>query len=378
MQLDFSKVRIFSIKTEKFFLYYPFLFLALIPFELLFSDAATMASTDQFLRRLLVNVLFLDSTHVFLTYFVLMRLPELKTWAQDKKSLSSSWFYIRLILIFGILLFYFNYSWPEKDVPWELEIVTMIIAFMPIQHSMYQIRGLSLAYNAGVRSGLYSQTSSTEAIRPSLEKIKLSEVWEKAAFILFFAGIIGRRILQKRDNFITSSLTPENLTLAQWVMYALILAAGFAFVRSLLILGTREVGWSGKLIHFSRLIAYPLMSVSFIAANLISIFHGIDYYLVVKKMVNASQTTESERKLNLRVVNFTLIASGLLFTALSYWRYIYQNEPVIPSTLLFLNGFVAAISYLHYYLDRIIFRMRDPDARKIIAPLITAVPSVRS
>jgi hypothetical protein len=378
MQLDFSKVRIFSIKTEKFFLYYPFLFLALIPFELLFSDAATMASTDQFLRRLLVNVLFLDSTHVFLTYFVLMRLPELKTWAQDKKSLSSSWFYIRLILIFGILLFYFNYSWPEKDVPWELEIVTMIIAFMPIQHSMYQIRGLSLAYNAGVRSGLYSQTSSIEAIRPSLEKIKLSEVWEKAAFILFFAGIIGKRILQKRDNFITSSLTPENLTLAQWAMYALILAAGFAFVRSLLILGTREVGWSGKLIHFSRLIAYPLMSVSFIAANLISIFHGIDYYLVVKKMVNASQTTESERKLNLRVVNFTLIASGLLFTALSYWRYIYQNEPVIPSTLLFLNGFVAAISYLHYYLDRIIFRMRDPDARKIIAPLITAVPSVRS
>jgi len=379
MQFNFQNVRIFEPKTEQLFLLYPLLFLALVPFELIFSDAAALIGTNEFLRRVLVNVLFLDSTHVFLTFFVLMRLPEFKTWSRDKDSKTAAWFYIRLLLIFFILLFYFNYPWPEKNGPWELELITMIIAFMPIQHSMYQIRGLSLAYNAGARSELFETAKDPTEVSHSLNRMKTSERWEKAAFILFFIGIIGKRVIRKQDNFISRGLNTTELWMLELIFYGFVLAAGLAFLKSLWDLGKPgSIGLTGKFIHLSRLIAYPLMSVSLIAANLISIFHGIDYYLVIRKMVKASKTSEEERKINLKVINLTLLITGILFTVLTYWRFVTFGEPVLPVTLLFLNGLVGAISYLHYYLDRIIFRMRDPEARRLIAPLILPATSARS
>lgn len=374
MRLDFSKVRLFSKKTEKIFLFYPLFFLALVPMELIFFNS-TIGGTDKFIRRMLTNVLFLDATHVLLTYVVLLRIPELKTWTKDKTSLTSTWFYIRLVLIFGILLTYFNYSWPENNVPWEFEVVTFIIAFMPFQHSLYQVRGLSLAYNSGVRTDLYKNQKDEAALHASLEKLKLSERWEKTAFALFFFGIVGMRIINKPDNFFTKTVFSANLSLSNWVFSAVLFAAIFSFLRSLYLLGFANLKWSGKSIHLSRLIAYPLVSVSLVAADLVSIFHGVDYYLVTRKMISTSNSTSQERATNLLIINTTLVISGLLFIALSYWRYAYQSETIIPNSLLFLNGFVAAISYLHYYLDRIIFRMRDADSRRIVAPLIAATSS---
>ena len=66
-----------------------------------------------------------------------------------------------------------------------------------------------------------------------------------------------------------------------------------------------------------------------------------------------------------------LVAFGLIYSALRIWLYSFgPDSEDIPIPLVILATTITSLNFLHYYLDRILFRMRDSTTRENIAPLI--------
>ena len=122
-----------------------------------------------------------------------------------------------------------------------------------------------------------------------------------------------------------------------------------------------------KVIFLPRLLVYPLLPISIFAATALGAIHGMEYFFVSKRFLSSEKVFSYRKFYSLGAILFifmtilTLIyhRSGLLAVL-----NVQLPEPYSKAIWICLG----ALSFLHYWLDGQIFKMKDPLVRRYIAP----------
>jgi len=128
-----------------------------------------------------------------------------------------------------------------------------------------------------------------------------------------------------------------------------------------------------SLLFLVRLALYPLAMFSFIGSIGIGAVHGYEYYKISQKLI---PTTNSKNK----NTSYFLLISGSVFLIFVFVNALSSPYSGLIAILqipeLILNSkyyniswmIILAISYLHYYIDRQLFSISDPDVQRFVLP----------
>lgn len=131
-----------------------------------------------------------------------------------------------------------------------------------------------------------------------------------------------------------------------------------------------------KLIFLSRLFLFPLSFFSIIAAVGYRAIHGVEYIFVYRKLF-ANSRGEAPNALwlgGLSVLLFVFTSFVALFSmnkADGLGMYFAVGDQ-LPVWFRLVCAVATTRSYMHFYLDRIMFRMRDQAVSQWIRPLLSA------
>jgi hypothetical protein len=128
-----------------------------------------------------------------------------------------------------------------------------------------------------------------------------------------------------------------------------------------------------------RLLYVPLGSFSFVAGLVYRILHGTEYIFIYRRMARVSQLRNeltSPWILPGALLIFTM--AGFMWTfsldaGQGFHWYLSLNNN-LPLWFKLLACVTLTRLYMHYYLDRVVFRMRDPDSARYFGPLLTLSP----
>jgi hypothetical protein len=119
-----------------------------------------------------------------------------------------------------------------------------------------------------------------------------------------------------------------------------------------------------KALFLTRIWFYPLIFYSNWAIFAAAANHGIEYFFTAKKMLDESEIDKPKKK---RLIS-TAIGVCVLWMAATAPHYsaIYGLQNIQKqgsfAVVLFFELFVA-MEFTHYWMDRVLYRMRDPSAR---------------
>jgi hypothetical protein len=356
-----EKISLFEPRTEKIFLFLPLVFMALIPFEFLFfKDIESFK--DGLLSEIVLNTVFLNVTHVALTYIMLFSFPEMRRWIARRSAGGSFRFWLKNTLIFSGFFLFFLIPYLHTSKDWVFLIFILVTGQAPFHHAIYQVRGLSACYSQAIAA-----TGLSEAER---QRLRASEFMEKYFFHLFFGVSLILRLYfstQQVPDFFNRSFALINFNLLQIFCLS---SLGLLFVFLIYILRNMpKSAQSNKGLYLLRLLAFPLGQFSALAAWASVLIHGTEYLCLFLKMTGKS--TSANKKTIVRLAVAVLVLFGLIYASLRVWLYsLGPDRSDVPLFLALLSTAITALTFLHYYLDRILFRMRDPLTRENIAPLV--------
>lgn len=117
-----------------------------------------------------------------------------------------------------------------------------------------------------------------------------------------------------------------------------------------------------KLFFLSRLLIYPFVGFVPFANLMTSICHGTEYIIPVRNVIRNSEKPQR--------LSFYLAVTVLVWGIIAIPRYqsSYIFLGIIESRYLFT--LFSVVDLLHYWLDRMAFRMRNPLNRALIAPML--------
>jgi hypothetical protein len=302
---------------------------------------------------------FLNVGHTVLSFFILTLMPEGRAWfmglpGSRRRNKLIKWSAILLVLLW---FFWVGERWLNGHF-FRFQI-TLIIAFVlafiaNYQHTLWQIRGISSAYNRLIEN----------LSNPSAENKARIRRFEKRERLLFYGLLACTAIglaerLSRRVNFV--SLT--------FVICLLLFTA--IMVNSLLF---PESGRTTKSFYLIRLIFFPLAIFSPIFALGVPFFHGVEYTFLFRHMWRKSRIPNSRRATYTWQIILPLVAfaSFLTIARTNGGLAPYVGDAISGSKpwMFKIAGVSLAFNYFHFYFDREIFRMRDQEVREHIGPLI--------
>ncbi len=367
-----SKIRFLKSRDEWFVLAVPWLGIILSLGFWLLNDFGLNLKIEAS-TVLLTTLIFADSFHVVFTFVLLATVPELKQWAQKSESKAKTgwlkglgpWGQALLIglVLAGLLLI-------MKGLPISASLKGMATIWLffelfgPAQHTVAQMRGISLCYNSSLRRKI-KFTDDDNIVARQVERI------ERFLFNFLFAGEVLFWIpkIFLKDNFEIPGIDSiQNL------------GALFIVCSSLGILwnGRRypHQDKSNKFSFLVRVLLFPLKMVNMVGSLFIRAAHGTEYLAIYRRMVNGSKMEVAKKK------KIFLIS---IFVSLCYLvPYLTGWVIQIPETMSWtisdrlmvtalLGTFV--IRFTHYYLDSVMFKMSDPNTRFTMAPLLLEDPN---
>lgn len=253
--------------------------------------------------------------------------------------LDQNWFYqFGAFFLFLVLLAGF------KDAAFCRQFFLIVNTAIPIHHAISQTRGLSLAYN----------TALTKPHPPSIlqtQRLKANERRERLAFQFFIPAAMT-------TTFLLFVSTPILCTVFGSLM-------GAAALAILINVATFPLpGKLRKLGFLFRLALWPLTPFSMMARVGTMAVHGIEYGCVTRKMMTTSQGS----------ANLWIVAGLTVLIAVgAFYRDVFMSgisENTGFSALNVLAALSTAVSFSHYYLDRMMFRMRNPINRSYCGALL--------
>lgn len=355
-----NSISLFPENAERLFLFFPLIFLLLIPFEnyllsVLFNT--TINTTRDYVLIAIVRVLFLNAAHVFVTYFQIEMLPEFKTWVQDRYPGGYTEYRLKMLLFFLIsCAFLYSPLYSQSYIGLFALAVTEILS---AHHGFMQVRGLSTSYNFK----MFDYVKSTEL----QNKIRNIDNLEKNIIYILCSAHVLRMFLSylKLEKMISRELF-SLFNMAYWVV---IIGVVLSFIYTSY--STQKICKTNKPVYLLRLLSFPFSAFSVLANLAMISYHAIEYYFIVFKMNNNStQNIEQKSKFKNIIVIMTL---GVCFFSAftSYGVFIYTDKTSFQYYLFeFCKTVLLATGIVHFYLDRIIYRMRDNSSRKNIAPLL--------
>jgi hypothetical protein len=298
-----------------------------------------------------LGILFFNGLHVMSTFVNCAIIPEYRTVFKNRFKPAH---FLPIVFLIGIIFFINNHHLTENSTFYFLFAHFIILA--PLWHALRQTQGLSLLYNQN-----YLLRSTPEARERHVENQTLSTRLEKSAvfiFILaFYSAGLRHLSLPFRFNLDDESLFYVSVTFAAIGVF--ILLASIALLKRAEIIGP-------KLIFHTRTFARLLFPFTGLTAFVGQAVHGSEYLLMQLHI---------ERNLARKVVVAIWAISIPLFTL----KFGCDSPQMTLAQLGFkhrafwipkLATLGVTFTYVHYYMDSVIFKMSDPLCKQEIGALL--------
>lgn len=354
-----STIRVFSRPDEFLNLVLPVLFLSLILGEVAFGYSL-ISDLDKVQTEFIKNVIFLNLIHNAFSFVVILNFPEIQTWNEGRRRnnqisvrrLLLATFVLFLIFFWLLRVFYAPDGSGKLKYPF---LIAFGLAIAPTFHTLWQIRGISKTYSAQAKAILNESWHRFDRQETWLFRILLV----LSSIQLFFNWHIGNEWLP--------FISDPNWVLIRKILLIATLATA-ALLPTIAICRGPKI-FLNKAVFLLRILVLPLMSISPTAVLAFGSLHGVEYGFVFKKMYGNSKISKGHKGLVIQSLIITVIAVLFFY----FWRTLFNTNTVLehPTAFHLLAAVSVSLTYTHYAIDGLIFRMRDENTRKEISPLLT-------
>lgn len=322
----------------------------LYPIPLLIALAATLF-LDPRARNyeavdLVSEILFLGTIHNYLSLGVFL-LPGASNWRKSRQEAGRSSI-LRNSIAIGLILFLF-FMWRGltrgTDFPLRHQIISItdgLISLFAFHHTLWQVKGISLVMN-------HADENSGRIKQPNLSAI--------------FLTLLGLMAIRPVISTILAIMpSPEFASSIRSVsMYSS--GAMVLVVLYLILQNVRADNYLHALYH-SRLFAWALVPISKYGFPVALAIHGIEYLFVTLQLYSQQSTG-----FILRMLIGLLCVGGLM--RYFVWEYNQTTAQTTPSLwLMILQSLAFTVGLVHYYWDRILFAMKNPETREFTGRLL--------
>lgn len=350
---------LFSPTFEQINLILPLVFILITAIDL--NQNWTWTAQHKLVANFVSSSFFLNNIHAYFTFAFLFFIPEFRHWL-DLSTTARRLFWLTPCFVLMAVCAMFCFVFWTKIPPALSKSIVLISILIPVHHGVQQTRGLSLLYN---KKALRPDPPST-----TVAQLNLADRWERrffTAFLLFYCLYLTDRVLGFSQGFSAGQLlsfTSTSLFFSYSTCIAILIYKAFKF--------RAHYGFN-KAIFLLRLILFALVPFSFFATFALAAIHGIEYLGVFNLVSQNSQITANQRRrFNWGTLAITLIGLLLLLPRprdgiISLFVRPYNQ---VSPWLQFLAALSLGFTYLHYYFDRIIFKMSREESRQAILPLV--------
>lgn len=291
----------------------------------------------------LPNIVFINFLHVFMTYSMYLHLPELKRFRTELREQRGENLDLRLILLFlGFMVFLMGYMYAASlwEHEWQRAAMLLLVLKVPqILHTCAQFSGFNSIFSV---------------VDPS-KRGQGAPAWQKRALIgvgvLYLIVLCLRPFMREIEGMVA---------VVSVVLPLCMLALFIALVRS------HQAGWQ-RPVYLLRTFVYSLSPFFQIPRILTEINHGSEYLYVYRRMsANSDLARPLKKKMHLFTGALMLFGAGLYMARF----FLVADYADLTLPLLVLAALPTACSYLHFYMDARLFRMKDPLCREHVAPMI--------
>jgi MFS family permease len=336
------------------------------------SGLAVLYSWDKPLH-ILYTLIVLEGLHVILGLVALMFIPEFGNWIHDRTGGRSSAFWLKIIAIlvglFGLFFFATNRAYHSSYAPrFFIEIVIVAIAVVSVHHRLSQSYGIGIAYDR------------VQALSGQPPPIARWRVFEKYAFLVLCVSALAAFALRSMgvrlaiSEFVGYELPKKYF---MWSFFGFVSIAGAAAVALVIFVAaqwrsSRSSVSALKLAHSARYLFYPIAPITMFGYWVMEGMHSIEYLSVWRRMREGLPST---RKLPRRKIALALLVIGVFYASVFLMQsFAFLKQPGESLFARIVVAFYMAVLFTHYYVDRILFRMRDPATRSFIGALLVPSP----
>lgn len=352
---------------EKFILLLPFLALPLFFLEKV--SRVQWSLWDWNISSFLVSSVGLSVVHNYFTIALLFGLPEFQNWRKEHLQTHPWIFRLRMYgVTFTILLLTlitYNF-WGELDV-WGA-FIGIGFTVISAHHSFSQSLGLSQAYTMQLTH--MKDLNGIERRRLNMY-VKFEIVLKKILVPVLFLWASSLFVPQ----FLSPHFSQVNIFIpAQTPLRLLLIATMLLFLVNCFLISRLRP--SNKFWFSLRVILYAwaIGSTSLVLVFILRLIHGIEYWGVFQTVTQqSSASAKSKSQLYICTALIAIVAVGMLLLRRGDGFYSYFAGPDIAEThwlIPMIAAFSLAMTHIHFFLDGLLFRMRDPISRKWIAPLL--------
>ena len=355
-----ATLKLFEKTDERLNLFLPLVLFPLVVAAITFQWGAS--SGEKLLVNTIASIFLISTLHLGFTFANLIAFPEFQKMIHIKTKgrpflwwLKWAFIYAGLVFV-GLIPYQLITISPLVDYNFMAKFYFGIYLFSSRAHTLMQTQGLLKVYNFKIKNRvdskiLTNQFDKTEA-REMLAIFLLVLLCGAQAFVLSFY--------------------PNSLGLGyKMTMLALgILIVGFIFFNTL---KQKGVEHSSKRSYLLRLLYYPVTPAIGYATIATEIIHGIEYLFVTKEM--HSNSSIKNNKLWISMLILFCSAISLVWFLSSHQpliKYLYRNDlGQIPKVWVVFSVLNVSNALMHFYLDAVIFRFREPEISENIGPLIS-------
>ncbi len=341
-----SRVYIFEPLHEKIYLLC--LALIFIAISVIASGVVSPPSWENIWVRSVVSLVFFNSLHTALTFIGIALVPELRAWLREQLR-------PKRVLVFGVIVAavmmtsYFVAS-THNGVRYLVPFSTFIFVLLSSLHNVSQTKGIALLYNREIRKILDEDEKRVQSHVEKVERLLFNTL-----VVALVVGTLYVAFLRRKSDL--------NL---KYALSAFALAAALGLVVNCM--RYPKVGRSFKVPFTATAILHALI----LAAPFVLVFqralHGLEYVFLAQKM---SKRTRAQWTIGIVSFVFTLFGIFLVIRILvGPGRYGKTYFGLSDDVMIVLLTLAYWVEYLHYYIDSIMFRMKDSSVRTHVQPLL--------
>ncbi len=351
--LGFIKYSPFEAKSEMFSLIMPVFFLIGAAAEIAWNFSFNKSQLFAF--YIITEFVFLNSLHAVFTLLFFLNHDEFKSYLVSaskkiKYSLLYKWLFVYLFFVVLCCFIFFNRTLTYNEIT-LVSLFAVTINLCRVHHTLSQQVGISLLY--------YSNTPD------AFQKKYLSQCvfLERSLTPLFFGYFFVSLLVPIFSNKISLNILFYINIVITLLFVLLLFLITFKLNRSFSIL---------RLAFALRYFLYPLAFISKFAAIGIGAVHGIEYFIINKKInTTKSVPTFTKTKYIFYIALATLVFLGLISLIN---RFYISATPAVQNNYMgvFFVGWVLfqSLSLLHFYVDAHIFKFKDPAVQQNIGPIL--------
>lgn len=289
--------------------------------------------------RVILGLLFLNTFHVFITLFLVMFLPEFrKLYALEKTNILRSLVLVFILSLPILLLRGQSYQSFSAD----LYIVKPLVFVAAIHHSLFQSYGIFRQENT------FDKNDSR-----AYDYIKYLMVFQ-----LILSAIGYGLYHTKRFSLLHGILLVQFLV---WLVPAIVI-----------LMKSKKNYKLVSLQFLSKFFCFIFSYLNFTITLLVMIYHGLEYLLISRRLISKSSMIENQRIKFWYSFWAVLPLCFLIFHSDYYVPKLIDGEELRGAVVFVLAYLASLTSFLHYAMDRSLFRFSNPNVRSTIGHLIKA------